>query len=68
MTKNLTVEQIKAILDSGNFDAFITAVEDEQIERGGCRVKTEASDVDATLQGRWGKVVATLGRNDEWLS
>lgn len=43
-------------------------VEDEQIERGGCRVKTEASDVDATLQGRWGKVVATLGRNDEWLS
>jgi len=32
MTKNLTVEQIKAILDSGNFDAFITAVEDEQIE------------------------------------
>jgi len=32
MTKNLTVEQIKAILDSGNFDELITAVEDEQIE------------------------------------
>jgi len=42
-------------------------VEDDHIERGGCRVKTEASDVDATLQGRWGKVLATLGRNDEWL-
>jgi flagellar assembly protein FliH len=42
-------------------------VEDSHIERGGCRVKTEASEVDATLQGRWNKVVATLGRNDDWL-
>ncbi len=42
-------------------------VEDDHIERGGCRVKTEVSDVDATIQGRWGKVVATLGRSDEWL-
>jgi len=42
-------------------------VEDDHVERGGCRVKTEASDVDATLQGRWDRVVATLGRNDEWL-
>lgn len=32
MTKTLTVEQIKAILDGGNFDELITAVEDEQIE------------------------------------
>lgn len=32
MTKNLTVEQIKAILDRGNFDELITAVEDDQIE------------------------------------
>jgi flagellar assembly protein FliH len=42
-------------------------VEDSHLERGGCRVKTEASEVDATLQGRWGKAIATLGRNDEWL-
>lgn len=41
--------------------------EDSHIERGGCRVKTEASEVDATLQGRWDKVMAALGRNDKWL-
>lgn len=47
--------------------AHCRIVEDGHIERGGCRIKTEASDVDATLQGRWSKVLATLGRNDEWL-
>lgn len=41
--------------------------EDSHVERGGCRVKTETSEVDATLQGRWDRVMAALGRNDKWL-
>ena len=41
--------------------------EDSHIERGGCRVKTDTSEVDATLQGRWDRVMAALGRNDKWL-
>lgn len=41
--------------------------EDSHVERGGCRVKTDTSEVDATLQGRWDRVMAALGRNDKWL-
>jgi flagellar assembly protein FliH len=43
-------------------------VESNQLERGGCLVKTEASEIDATLAGRWSRVIATLGRNDAWLT
>lgn len=42
-------------------------VEDSHVERGGCRVKTDASEVDASLQGRWLKAIAALGRDDKWL-
>jgi hypothetical protein len=35
MAKNITLNQIKAILESGNFGELITAIEDEQLE---CKV------------------------------
>jgi flagellar assembly protein FliH len=43
-------------------------VEDGAMERGGCRIETAHSEIDATLQNRWDRVVATLGRNDGWLA
>lgn len=42
-------------------------VEDARLERGGCRVETANGEVDATLQNRWQRVVATLGSTEEWL-
>lgn len=42
-------------------------VEDSHVERGGCRVKTDSSDIDATLASRWDKAMAALGRDDAWL-
>lgn len=42
-------------------------VEDARIERGGCRIRTDVSEVDATVQGRWDRVMAVLGRDDKWL-
>lgn len=42
-------------------------LEDSHIERGGCRVKTDSSEIDATLAGRWEKAMAALGRDDDWL-
>lgn len=42
-------------------------VEDEQIERGGCRFVSGPTQVDATVQNRWRRVVAALGRDDSWL-
>jgi flagellar assembly protein FliH len=41
-------------------------VEDPQVNRGGCRVVTRSSEIDATLDSRWRRVVATLGRDERW--
>lgn len=42
--------------------------EDADIERGGCRIETVNSEIDATLQSRWQHLVAALGQEDFWLS
>ena len=42
-------------------------VEDPQIERGGCKLETPTTEVDATLETRWRKVIASLGRDDPWI-
>jgi flagellar assembly protein FliH len=41
--------------------------EDSQIERGGCRVETAHSQIDATLPKRWQRVVASIGQDNAWL-
>jgi flagellar assembly protein FliH len=41
-------------------------VEDAQIERGGCRLETPTTEVDAALETRWRRVVASLGRDESW--
>lgn len=43
-------------------------VSDAAVERGGCRIKTATTEVDATLSGRWQRVLAALGHNREWLA
>jgi flagellar assembly protein FliH len=42
-------------------------VDDAQVERGGCRFQTGSSEIDATLENRWRRIVAALGRDDAWL-
>jgi flagellar assembly protein FliH len=37
------------------------------MERGGCRFLTGSSEIDATLENRWRRIVAALGRDDAWL-
>ncbi len=41
---------------------------DGAIERGGCRLRTATTEVDATLSGRWQRVLAALGQNRDWLA
>lgn len=41
--------------------------EDEQMERGGCRVETAHSQIDATLATRWKRVVSSIGQDSAWL-
>lgn len=42
-------------------------VEDPKMERGGCRFQNATTEIDATLENRWRRVVANLGRDDAWL-
>lgn len=43
-------------------------IEDTTLSRGGCRVELGASDVDATLETRWRRVIESIGISQEWLS
>jgi len=42
-------------------------VEDAHIDRGGCVLETVTTEVDATLETRWRRVIAALGREDLWV-
>lgn len=42
-------------------------VEDQRIERGGCRIETAVAEVDATLASRWQRLAAALGKDMSWL-
>jgi flagellar assembly protein FliH len=43
-------------------------LEDATVTLGGCRVELAASEVDATLETRWRRVIEALGVNREWLA
>lgn len=41
---------------------------DMQIKRGGCRVETAHSQVDATTEARWKRIVESIGEDKSWLA
>lgn len=41
---------------------------DTQIRRGGCRVETAHSQVDATTEARWKRIVESIGEDKSWLA
>lgn len=43
-------------------------VEDSQIAPGGCRLETLQSELDATMENRWQRVLESLGQNGDWLA
>lgn len=44
----------------------LTLMADTSISRGGCIIESAGSVVDATLQRRWSRVVASLGLESSW--
>ena len=42
-------------------------VEDILVERGGCRLDTATTEVDATLETRWRRIIGALGSDDPWI-
>lgn len=41
---------------------------DARIERGGCRVETAHTKVDATVEARWKRIVESIGQDKSWLA
>lgn len=41
---------------------------DAQIRRGGCRVETAHTRVDATTEARWKRIVESIGQDKSWLA
>lgn len=41
---------------------------DSKIDRGGCRIETITSQIDATLPARWLRLQLSLGQNTAWLA
>lgn len=42
-------------------------LEDSSIECGGCHIESGASEVDASLQTRWRRVLDAIGASSDWL-
>lgn len=43
-------------------------VEDDRIERGGCRIDTAANQIDAGNADRWRRLAASLSKESDWLA
>lgn len=43
-------------------------IEDDSLTPGGCRIEHGASEVDATLETRWRRVIESMGITQEWLA
>ena len=42
-------------------------VEDETLERGGCRVEAAGSQIDGTVDVRWQRVIESMGMKGDWI-
>ena len=42
-------------------------IEDSRVARGGCRVETTNSEIDATMENRWKRILVALGSEGAWL-
>ncbi len=60
-------ELVRSKMGEKNDHAGWKIVEDAKMERGGCRVETAHSQIDASLDTRWKRVVSSIGQDNSWL-
>ncbi len=41
--------------------------EDAQLTVGGCRLETDGSEIDASVETRWRQVMAAIGQQNDWI-
>jgi len=61
------VELLRNFLGNGEFAGRCQLVGDASIAPGGCLIETEQSEIDVTIPSRWRRLLAALGRSDDWL-
>lgn len=59
---------VRASLEMELAQGHWRVVEDSQMQPGGCRLETAQSELDATLEGRWRRVLESLGQSGDWLA
>jgi flagellar assembly protein FliH len=58
---------IRQFLDGDAVHGRCQLLSDPMVAPGGCRVETEHCEIDATMPTRWKRLLAGLGRSDDWL-
>ncbi len=58
---------IRQFLDGDAVHGRCQVLADPMVAPGGCRVETEHCEIDATMPTRWKRLLAGLGRSDDWL-
>jgi flagellar assembly protein FliH len=61
------VEIVRTFLGDGAFGGRCQLLPDASIAPGGCLIETEQSEIDVTIPSRWRRLLAALGRSDDWL-
>jgi flagellar assembly protein FliH len=61
------VELVRTFLGTGEFGTRCQLLPDPSIAPGGCLIETEQSEIDVTVPSRWRRLLAALGRSDDWL-
>jgi len=61
------VEIVSTFLGDGAFGGRCQLLPDASIAPGGCLIETEQSEIDVTIPSRWRRLLAALGRSDDWL-
>jgi flagellar assembly protein FliH len=58
---------VRAYLDKEGHHGTWRIMEDAHIERGGCRLETASSEIDATVENRWKRIISALGSDINWI-
>jgi flagellar assembly protein FliH len=61
------LELVQRLVSDSGFATRSRFVADASIAPGGCLVETEQSEIDVTVPSRWRRLLASLGRSDDWL-
>ena len=58
---------VRSVIPADHAGPPISLVPDPRVGAGGCLVDTDQASVDATLGSRWRRLLASLGRTDDWI-